>query len=275
MPPAPQFKIEEVREACLAAMAELQVDLPPAIGARLKLQRVAQRHGTETRMFLYHVWDRHQPGLLDYHHFSYGVVYDPVLRYHDVPLLLRFYANKHRIYDKRNEVVPALWSEMKLAQTILVDFKAAENEQMIGLFRKFKASTVAALKDQIYQGFLEIMPYWHSRYAAVIDAYGTKLTAEEVAEVIAGRRKFQPSRPRSPVAVVDYCRHAPGRLRAVVFQRDGGRCVKCGSTDELHADHIRPVSLGGLTVLSNLQTLCAMHNLAKGNRESTDYRQAP
>jgi hypothetical protein len=44
MPPAPQFKIEEVWEACLTAMADLLVDLPSEIGSRLKLQRVAQRH---------------------------------------------------------------------------------------------------------------------------------------------------------------------------------------------------------------------------------------
>ena len=67
--------------------------------------------------------------------------------------------------------------------------------------------------------------------------------------------------------------NVPARLRAEVFRRDGNRCLKCGAQDDLHADHIVPVSLGGLTVIDNLQTLCSAENLSKGNRESRDYRK--
>jgi hypothetical protein len=60
------------------------------------------------------------------------------------------------------------------------------------------------------------------------------------------------------------------RLRFRVFQRDRFKCVACGrspATDltvVLHADHITPVSLGGKTVIENLQTLCEGCNLGKG-----------
>ncbi len=269
----PVFSIQDVATVCKAAVAELIPDLPPEVSERLKPQRVVQRHGSETRMFLFHLWDRHQPSLLDYHHFSYGFVYDPVLRYHRSPLLVRFYANRHRIYDKRETVIPALWEEMRIAEKILHDFRADENAQMIGLFRYFAAGSLAELQQQIYQGLLELVPYWHSRYAAVIDHYGLALTREAVAEAIAGRSKFQPAGPRSNVARPEYARHVPARLRAEVFRRDGHRCLKCGAQDQLHADHIVPVSLGGLTVLDNLQTLCSAENLSKGNRESRDYRK--
>lgn len=269
-----RFTLEDMASCSKAALADLILDLPPEIGQRLKLQRVAQRHGTEMRMFLFHIWDIHQPKLLDYKHFSYGVIYDPAQRYHRKPLLLRFYANRHRIYDKRSEVVSALWAEMQTAETVLFGFKAEENEQMIGLFRYFTALNVDELKQQIYQGFLELIPYWHPRYAAVVDSYGTSLSSEEIRDVISGRKKFQHSGPRSPVARPEYSRHVPLRLREKVFARDGGKCLKCGTTENLHADHILPVSLGGLTVIENLQTLCAAENLSKGNRESTDYRSA-
>ncbi len=36
--------------------------------------------------------------------------------------------------------------------------------------------------------------------------------------------------------------------------------------DDLHIDHVVPVSRGGLTEPENLQTLCAPCNLRKGNR---------
>jgi hypothetical protein len=55
-------------------------------------------------------------------------------------------------------------------------------------------------------------------------------------------------------------------IREQVLERDG-RCVRCGATQELEVDHIRPVALGGKTTPENLRTLCrechrASHKLA-------------
>ena len=55
------------------------------------------------------------------------------------------------------------------------------------------------------------------------------------------------------------------KLRFVVFQRDHERCVKCGSRRNLEVDHIYPISKGGKTEMSNLQTLCHRCNVRKGN----------
>ena len=58
------------------------------------------------------------------------------------------------------------------------------------------------------------------------------------------------------------------KLRYQVLKRDGFRCVQCGVSAadgaKLHVDHIVPVSRGGKTVMSNLQTLCETCNLGKG-----------
>lgn len=277
-----KFTVEEVATASKSAMARLIPDLPSEIGGRLKLQRVAVRHGTETRMFLHHIWDAAQPTILDYRYFSYGVIYDPTCRYHSwkreqggpCQLLVRFYLNRHRIYDKADIVVPSLWQEMITAEKVLYDFQKYENDQVIGLFRFFDAASPVELEENIYQAFLELIPYWHSRYAAVMDNYGANLTRADVDAVIAGRTSFQHSGPRKHQPAPEYTRHVPSRLRSAVFQRDGHRCLYpgCSATANLHADHILPVSHGGTTILENLQTLCGTHNLTKGNRESLDYR---
>lgn len=58
----------------------------------------------------------------------------------------------------------------------------------------------------------------------------------------------------------------PENVRAEVWRRDEGRCVKCGSRENLQFDHIIPVSKGGATTPTNLQLLCRSCNLAKGNK---------
>jgi Homing endonuclease associated repeat/HNH endonuclease len=58
------------------------------------------------------------------------------------------------------------------------------------------------------------------------------------------------------------------RLKVQVLMRDGNKCRLCGclvTGDNIHFDHIKPWSKGGETVLENIQVLCEMHNLAKGN----------
>lgn len=51
-----------------------------------------------------------------------------------------------------------------------------------------------------------------------------------------------------------------------IKERDGHKCVKCGSTDDLTIDHIIPLSRGGKDEAINLQTLCFKCNLRKGSR---------
>ena len=268
-----RFTFQDIATACKTATEELLPELPTTVTSRLRLGRAPQRHGSDTRVFIYNIWDKHQPTFLDKRHFGYNFGYDPVLRYFREPLVINFYANRHRIYDKRELVIPALWAEMRKATKVLHNFEASENDQMINLFRHFDANDLDELKAQIHEGFRELIPYWHSRYAAVIDHYGCNLTREEVEETIAGRRKFQPSGPRPSMSEGQYSRNIPSKLRAKVLARDGRKCLKCGTPKNLHVDHIVPVSLGGLTVLRNLQTLCSDHNLGKGNRESVDYRK--
>lgn len=65
----------------------------------------------------------------------------------------------------------------------------------------------------------------------------------------------QPKRPPIPRDVVD-----------AIYRRDGGKCVYCGSTQNLQLDHIIPFSRGGATTIENLQLLCQKCNLEKSNK---------
>jgi hypothetical protein len=59
-------------------------------------------------------------------------------------------------------------------------------------------------------------------------------------------------------------RHIPDHVKVAVWQRDGGKCVKCGAEDYLEYDHIIPFSKGGADSENNIQLLCRKCNLAKG-----------
>mgnify|MGYP005837093489 CR=1 FL=1 len=48
----------------------------------------------------------------------------------------------------------------------------------------------------------------------------------------------------------------PDDVKTYVWQRDAGRCVICGSSENLEFDHIIPVSKGGSSTARNIQLLC-------------------
>lgn len=66
----------------------------------------------------------------------------------------------------------------------------------------------------------------------------------------------------------------PRSVRAAVLLRDGGRCKRCGSMDDIQLDHIVPWSRGGLDVAGNLQCLCGPCNRTKWHEDKHAYEVA-
>jgi hypothetical protein len=55
-----------------------------------------------------------------------------------------------------------------------------------------------------------------------------------------------------------------GRIRAAVLAV--GKCAACGSTNNLVVDHVIPIARGGSCDIENLQPLCQLCNISKGQK---------
>lgn len=61
-----------------------------------------------------------------------------------------------------------------------------------------------------------------------------------------------------------HTRLIPSEVKKEVWKRDKGKCVICGSTNNLHYDHDLPYSKGGTSLTANnVRLLCMAHNLKK------------
>jgi len=70
-----------------------------------------------------------------------------------------------------------------------------------------------------------------------------------------------------PPNAIQHDRLIPTQVKIEVWKRDKGKCVFCGSKENLHFDHIVPFSKGGTSLLAqNIQLLCATHNLGKRDK---------
>jgi hypothetical protein len=99
------------------------------------------------------------------------------------------------------------------------------------------------------------------------------LTAEDVYALVyeRERRKDRQLERAHAVMATDALPQQPRRdvipreVRRAVFDRDGGRCVECGSNFDIQYDHLIPVARGGANTVANLQILCAPCNQKKGD----------
>ena len=72
--------------------------------------------------------------------------------------------------------------------------------------------------------------------------------------------------------------HTEAQWQAMVARYDG-RCLCCGNIpsgvwpDVLTRDHVIPLKHGGTDDIENIQPLCNLCNVTKGERHSTDYRK--
>lgn len=66
-------------------------------------------------------------------------------------------------------------------------------------------------------------------------------------------------------------RQISSKLRFEVYERDGFKCVYCGSRKDLSCDHVTPESKGGATEKGNLVTSCKSCNSRKKTKSLADF----
>ncbi len=136
---------------------------------------------------------------------------------------------------------------------------------------EFELMQVKQLEDPV--GIFEISgkKYWyfHDRFWWDNDGLeAIEVKALLVSREQAERRKVERAKEnlvRGETAPENLRRKAiADDVRALVWARDEGKCVACGSTSELQYDHIIPVAFGGSSDSDNLQILCGPCNRRKG-----------
>lgn len=108
----------------------------------------------------------------------------------------------------------------------------------------------------VYNGFFELKDAW-------IETSGTRSVFKFKLEMLEERPIYN-TLIRPSKLELEHNRLIPTNVKVAVWQRDKGKCVKCGSDINLHYDHIIPFSKGGSsTTTANIQLLCARCNLQK------------
>lgn len=172
-------------------------------------------------------------------------------------------------------------------ETLLNNFEAAEDGK--DALQAEKDSIVASISEEIpflirklsnkvesKLGFepIDLSEAHYPKYVfQYISSGGNASTQCDVVMDISNLNKFVEylsSRIRFKQSVAGQRALMTSRLRQKIKERDGYTCCRCGLSVEqepnllLEIDHIVPVSKGGLTTESNLQTLCWRCNRSKG-----------
>ncbi len=166
---------------------------------------------------------------------------------YNIKLLEEYNKDVDRIYSLESN------NESKYS---LKKFKKIENRVFNGLIHK-KEEFLIKLKLEVY---------YRSNGGNVNDSRRGKFSFEELVNVYnewQNGNKFEETKRQERKIMND-------DIRYNVLKRDNYTCQICGVTAKdgakLHVDHIVPVSKGGKTVMSNLQTLCDRCNLGKSNK---------
>ena len=105
----------------------------------------------------------------------------------------------------------------------------------------------------VYNGLFELIDAW-------TESSGHRKVFKFKLQIVEETPLF-PSQRNTPV---EHDRVIPTYVKLEVWKRDKGQCIKCGSRDNLHFDHVIPYSLGGSSKdAKNIQLLCSKHNLEK------------
>lgn len=110
---------------------------------------------------------------------------------------------------------------------------------------------------------LTIFPIWFVGLLGVFVLGGIVIFYTAISSMRASKKEGISDKDRIPS---DDSRHIPSEVKRIVWERDGGKCVICGSRRHLEYDHDIPVSQGGSNTDNNIRILCRHCNRRKSGR---------
>jgi len=261
---------ENLTPYALEVFAVLKKELPSEVSSRLTCSRSVRRHGSAATVYLFNIWDKNQADLFAKNHFCYCLGYDPMHIYSPSTWYLHLWMNTVRIYQHssviRNSLVDIVTKQCPPPFVPDVDERSVQ-----AVYRSPFNGDLQKFQEHFLPLYVDLIGTLHPYLMPIIDSFTYSLTPKEREEVILARKNFYcgPRRRLSPEEIRAYSRSIPQSWRIQLLARSKYRCAHCDSEINLanvHIDHIKPFSKGGLTILVNLQALCAGCNLGKGNR---------
>ncbi|QDA62629.1 HNH endonuclease [Hymenobacter jejuensis] len=133
-------------------------------------------------------------------------------------------------------------------------YKNGRSPELVKVYEKIKDGI------WVYNGVFELIDSWIEK---------SKSEARNVFKFklhVTDRSIDQKNKRVEELKDIGHNRLIPTSVKLEVWKRDNGKCIQCGSADNLHFDHILPFSKGGTSLRAdNIQLLCARHNLQKSS----------
>lgn len=133
------------------------------------------------------------------------------------------------------------------------NFQNGETAELVKVYEKIKDGI------WVYNGIFELIDSWtETSDNRKVFKFKLRVTDKTVDQKL---------KRVEELTEIDHNRMIPTSIKLEVWKRDKGKCIQCGSNDNLHFDHILPFSKGGTSLKSeNIQLLCARHNLQKRDK---------
>ena len=144
--------------------------------------------------------------------------------------------------------------------------KLTQNGLFIDAIRKYKECNVNPEPVKVYE---KIMPgVWSLKgYFDLIEYRVVRDENRNVFRFLLRLSEKQFAHDEENNIELNHTRLIPSEVKKEVWKRDGGKCVICGSIENLHFDHELPFSKGGTSITAkNIKLLCMKCNLAKSDK---------